>query len=82
MKTSKASRRIRANEGAKLNLIKEVEIAYFRSFYKVTLYNCDDLNIIFGKNDAGKSNVVRALNLFFNNSPDRDSKYNFSIDFF
>lgn len=81
MKTSKASRRIRANEGAKLNLIKEVEIAYFRSFYKVTLYNCDDLNIIFGKNDAGKSNVVRALNLFFNNSPDRDSKYNFSIDF-
>ncbi len=64
-----------------MDLIKEIEIAYFRSFYKVTLGNCKDLNIVFGKNDAGKSNIVRALNLFFNNSPERDKKYNFDIDF-
>ncbi|WP_164781916.1 AAA family ATPase [Mesorhizobium sp. M7A.F.Ca.MR.148.00.0.0] len=64
-----------------MNLIQEIEIAYFRSFYKVTLYKCNDLNIIFGKNDVGKSNIVRALNLFFNNKTDHINDYNFGIDF-
>ncbi|TPN53067.1 AAA family ATPase [Mesorhizobium sp. B1-1-7] len=64
-----------------MNLIQEIEIAYFRSFYKVTLYRCNHLNIIFGKNDVGKSNIVRALNLFFNNKTDHINDYNFSIDF-
>ncbi|MBZ9721948.1 ATP-binding protein [Mesorhizobium sp. AD1-1] len=64
-----------------MNLIQEIEIAYFRSFYKVTLYKCNHLNIIFGKNDVGKSNIVRALNLFFNNKTDHINEYNFGIDF-
>lgn len=64
-----------------MNLIQEIEIAYFRSFYKVTLYRCNHLNIIFGKNDVGKSNIVRALNLFFNNKTDHLNDYNFSVDF-
>lgn len=64
-----------------MGLIKEVEIAYFRSFYKISLDNCADLNVIFGKNDAGKSNIVRALNLFFNQNTDVENVFRFDIDF-
>lgn len=41
----------------------------------------NDLNVIFGKNDSGKSNIVRALNLFFNGTPDHDQDFEFPIDF-
>ena len=44
-----------------MKLIKEIEVAYFRSFYKFKLRNLCDLNVIFGKNDSGKSNAIRAL---------------------
>ncbi|AZO13577.1 DUF2813 domain-containing protein [Mesorhizobium sp. M2A.F.Ca.ET.043.05.1.1] len=64
-----------------MKFIKEIEIAYFRSFYKETLYSCRDLNVIFGKNDVGKSNIIRALNLFFNNQTDDVTEFNFDIDF-
>jgi predicted ATPase len=64
-----------------MNLIKEIEIAYFRSFYKFKLRKLSDLNVIFGKNDSGKSNVVRALSLFFSGDPDRDQEYDFTTDF-
>lgn len=64
-----------------MKFIKEIEIAYFRSFYKSILYRCGDLNIIFGKNDVGKSNIIRALNLFFNNKTDELNEFNFDIDF-
>lgn len=64
-----------------MQLIDEIEIRYFRSFYKIKLNKVKDLNIIFGKNDSGKSNIVRALNLFFNGSPDHDQEFEFPIDF-
>ena len=48
-----------------MQLLEEIEISYFRSFYKFKLRQLKDLNIVFGKNDSGKSNVIRALNLFF-----------------
>lgn len=37
--------------------------------------------MIFGKNDVGKSNIIRALNLFFNEYTDTDSEFDFDIDF-
>lgn len=64
-----------------MHLIEEVEISYFRSFYKTNLRRLSELNIIFGKNDSGKSNIVRALNLFFNGTPDHDQEFEFPIDF-
>ena len=64
-----------------MQLIREVEVAYFRSFYKVNLSRCSDLNVIFGKNDVGKSNLVRALNLFFNQETDPSTGFSFDIDF-
>lgn len=64
-----------------MRLIEEVEISYFRSFYKFKIRDMKDLNIIFGKNDSGKSNIVRALNLFFSGSPDHAQNFEFPIDF-
>lgn len=64
-----------------MQLIDEIEISYFRSFYKFKLRNLSDLNIIFGKNDSGKSNVVRALNLFFSGRPEHSQDFEFPIDF-
>lgn len=49
-----------------MELIKRVEIGYFRSIYKATIDDLGGTTILFGRNDAGKSNVLRALNLFFN----------------
>ncbi len=64
-----------------MQLIKEIEISYFRSFYKFKLRSLNDLNIIFGKNDSGKSNLVRALSLFFSGEPDHDEEFDFAMDF-
>lgn len=64
-----------------MHLVDEIEISYFRSFYKARLRNLKDLNIIFGKNDIGKSNVVRALNLFFSGRPEHANIFEFPIDF-
>ena len=64
-----------------MQLIEEIEISYFRSFYKFKFRHLKDLNIIFGKNDSGKSNVVRALNLFFSGQPEHAQPFEFPIDF-
>lgn len=53
--------------------IEKVEIKHFRCFDggvrqpNVELVDLQDVNIISGANDSGKSNILRALNLFFNN---------------
>ena len=52
-----------------MKLIERIEIRYFRSFGErnIKIINLKDLNIFSGSNDVGKSNVLKALNLFFNN---------------
>ncbi|HCU0177733.1 TPA: AAA family ATPase [Enterobacter hormaechei] len=64
-----------------MKLIKQVEIAYFRSIYKDDLNNCSGTNVIFGRNDAGKSNFLRALNLFFRNETNPNQAFRFERDF-
>ncbi|WP_312081802.1 AAA family ATPase [Empedobacter sp.] len=51
-----------------MKLIERIEIRYFRSFSEKTIKIIDlkDLNIFSGSNDVGKSNVLKSLNLFFN----------------
>ena len=61
--------------------IDKVEIFYFRSIYKVSIKDLRDLNIFSGKNDAGKSNILKAMNLFFNNETDWQTQIDFSKDF-
>jgi len=64
-----------------MNLIKKIEIQYFRSIYWQSISDVNGLNILTGKNDAGKSNVLKALNLFFNNQTDFGVDFDFSKDF-
>lgn len=60
--------------------IKKIKIENFRSITKAEL-ELDKINVFYGLNDAGKSNVLKALNLFFNGYTEYDKKYDFSDDF-
>ena len=64
-----------------MRLIKSVEIGYFRSVYKESLHNISDLTVLFGRNDSGKSNFLRALNLFFNDCTNPGKYFDFGLDF-
>ncbi|MCE5189197.1 MAG: ATP-binding protein [Eubacteriales bacterium] len=61
--------------------ISRIEIQYFRSIYMETITDLHDLNVLTGKNDVGKSNVLKALNLFFNNCTDSDTPFLFERDY-
>lgn len=63
-------------------IINAIEITNFRSITKLsTKINPNSLNIIVGKNDIGKSNFLKALNLFFNGETEIGSKFRFNDDF-
>ena len=63
-----------------MKLIKKIEINYLRSLYGAVLNKVGDLNVVFGRNDSGKSNLLRALNLFFNDQIDPNQLLAFEID--
>ena len=63
-----------------MQLLKKIEINYFRSIYSAILDDVGDLNLFFGKNDSGKSNILRALNLFFNDKVDPGVPFDFNLD--
>ena len=54
--------------------IKQIHIRNFRSIVNVTL-NVEKMNIFVGLNDVGKSNVLKALNLFFNNETEPGKQF-------
>lgn len=60
--------------------IKKINIKNFRSIRNETIY-ANDINVFVGLNDVGKSNFLKALNLFFNNETDYGVKFDFSRDF-
>lgn len=69
-----------------MKIIDSIRIRYFRSILHTTRGNqttikTNDLNVIVGCNDAGKSNYLRALNLFFNNSANPNVLFNFWNEF-
>ena len=65
-----------------MKLIRRIEISYLRSLYTAVLDRPGDMNVVFGRNDSGKSNLLRALNLFFNEKtePGQDG-IDFDLDF-
>lgn len=63
-----------------MNCIQKIEIKHFRSIYRTTIDNVSDVNVFSGLNDVGKSNVIKALNLFFNNQVDWQSRLEFERD--
>lgn len=70
-----------------MKIIEKIEIKNFRSFgnrkkENFELVKIQDLNIISGANDSGKSNILRALNLFFNEHTTLNDFFSFEQDFF
>lgn len=61
--------------------IEKIEIQYFRSIYRETISGLSLLNVLTGRNDVGKSNVLKAINLFFNNETDAGVPFVFSENF-
>lgn len=70
-----------------MKIIKKIEIVHFRSFIgstkdtKAEVFDVKDLNIFSGSNDSGKSNILRALNLFFNDEIDSTHQFSFDTEF-
>lgn len=60
--------------------IKKVHIKNFRSIVDETI-DLTDFNCFVGQNDSGKSNVLKALNLFFNNATDFNTPFDFERDY-
>lgn len=60
--------------------IRRIIIKNFRSIFELEM-EARDLTVIVGDNDCGKSNVLRALNLFFNDQTNPDQEFSFSVDY-
>ena len=60
--------------------IRRVAIKNFRSITALEM-EATDLTVIVGDNDCGKSNVLRALNLFFNDETNPGTAFNFADDY-
>lgn len=63
-----------------MKLIKKVVISRFRSIDNKTI-ETDDITIFSGVNNSGKSNILRALNLFFNGETSTNQKYKHDTDY-
>ena len=63
-----------------MELINDVEIRYFRSIYQARIDKLSGVTVLFGRNDSGKSNVLRALNLFFNGETNPGMPFSFDRD--
>lgn len=50
-------------------LIKSVTLKNFRGYQGTTRIEFDDLTVFVGKNDIGKSTILEALDIFFNDKP-------------
>ena len=46
--------------------IKQIKLKNFRAYKEETIINFSDLNVFVGKNDIGKSTILEALDIFFN----------------
>lgn len=62
-------------------LINSVTIKYYRSINSERLKDLKQVNIITGGNDIGKSNVIRALKLFFHGTNDMGRPIDFYEEF-
>lgn len=63
-----------------MRLVEHVKVTNFRSIDSVTI-DTEDLTAFTGTNGSGKSNVLRALNLFFNGTLEGDVALDLRRDF-
>lgn len=60
--------------------IRRIQIKNFRSIKSLDI-DVEDLATFVGDNDSGKSNILRALNLFFNDRIEGDEQLDFDRDY-
>jgi len=60
--------------------LRQIHIENFRSIQRLTV-PAQKLSIFVGKNDCGKSNILRALNLFFNECTNPGKPFSFNEDY-
>lgn len=65
-----------------MKLISQIEIKGFRSIRSINLSGMDDFTTFAGLNNSGKSNVLRALNAFFNGQTDEGKQLDVDSDYF
>lgn len=61
-------------------IINRIDVNYFRSISSISMTQCKDVNLLIGGNDSGKSNMLKALNLFFNGWTEPHSGFDFVKD--
>ncbi|MDE6947364.1 MAG: ATP-binding protein [Anaeroplasmataceae bacterium] len=61
-------------------LIRSIMIKNFRSIRRDNI-KVSDFNVFVGMNDAGKSNILKALNLFFRDQVDMNAPFDYQRDF-
>jgi len=64
-----------------MQLVRNVRIIGFRSIQAADLLDLRPLTVLIGKNSSGKSNVLRALNLFFNGEIEPGRGVSFTRDY-
>lgn len=65
-----------------MKLISKIVIDHFRSIQNETIEKLGDFTAFAGLNNSGKSNILRALNAFFNGQTDSGVKVDFSQDYY
>lgn len=63
-----------------MNLVKEIKIENVRSIQNQEIKDIGSLHVLVGKNSSGKSNTLRALNLFFNGHIEPGRELDFQAD--
>lgn len=63
-----------------MKIIEKIEIHRFRSISNTSI-EADEINIFSGINNSGKSNILKALNLFFNRRSSFDQQFDFVQDY-
>jgi hypothetical protein len=69
-------------KGAGMNLIRRIEIRGFRSLASVEIDSVGEFACLVGTNNSGKSNVLRALSLFFTDEPEPGKELDQNVDFY
>jgi len=52
--------------------LSKLKLRNFRGYSNEIEINIDDLNVLIGRNDIGKSSILEALDIFFNSKPDKN----------
>lgn len=62
--------------------IRDIEISRFRSIHFAELADLRDFSVLAGMNNSGKSNFLRALNLFFTGRPEPELPFSLTRDYY